>query len=187
MSEPFLAEIRIFGFSFAPKNWASCDGAIIPIQQNAQLFSILGTNFGGNGTTTFQLPQLQSLCAVGIGQGTGLASYNIGDTGGTTTHTLAANEGSVHTHDLMCINPVFGAGTDAVPGPTMAFGRGVEFASGKGPYNTTNAKPVQMAATVIAPNDATGVANPIAHPNVMPFLAVNYCIALQGIFPPRQP
>src|SRR5688500_1576211 len=112
MAEPFIAEIRIFPYSFAPKDWAFCNGQVMPIAQNTALFSLLGTTFGGNGTTTFGLPNLQASCAVGAGAAPGASTYALGASGGATSVTLNATQGAPHAHTMRVINP-FGGDTNA--------------------------------------------------------------------------
>jgi len=112
MADPFLGEIRIFGFNFAPTGWALCNGQLLPISQNTALFSLLGTTYGGNGTTTFALPNLQNGAPLQQGQGAGLSPYALGQVGGETAVTLITNEIPAHTHTPACLN---GAGTSTSP------------------------------------------------------------------------
>lgn len=174
MSEPFLGEIRIFAGNFAPKDWALCNGQIMPISQNTALFSLLGVNFGGNGTTTFGLPDLRDRMPMHWGQGPGLSDRVIGETGGAPTVVLTLAELGTHTHAPNA-EP---AGTDNAP--TAAI-----WASSSNRNNTfvtTTTPNTTMAANLI---DPAGAAQPAAHPNVQPFLATTYIIALAGIFPQR--
>jgi microcystin-dependent protein len=175
MSEPFVAEIRMFGFSFAPRGWAFCDGQIMPIAQNTALFSLLGTNYGGNGTSNFGLPNLQASVPIGVGQGPGLSQYVVGQTGGEANVTLIANELPVHSHAFECstttadqTSPV---GMLAAP-PAGTRGQNF-FASGPGTGASMNAQAVLPA----------GGNQP--HNNLPPYLKLNFCIALQGVFPSR--
>ena len=171
MSDPFVAEIRMFGFNFAPTGWAFCNGQIMSIAQNTALFSLIGTYYGGNGQTTFALPDLRGRVPMHVGQGPGLPSYSIGQMGGETDHTLLATEMPAHSHALNADN---NNGAQSVPSAALpardpsgspAYGTGV---------NTT------MAATAIS---QAGGSQP--HNNLQPYLAIHYCIALQGIFPAR--
>lgn len=172
MSDPFLAEIRIFGTDFAPAGWAQCNGQLMPLSQNTALFSLLGVAYGGDGRTTFGLPNLQGAAPLQQGAGPGLSPRTLGETGGAPTVTLQQAEIPAHTHQLMHAG---GAANAAVPGPQVGFGR-------------------TLAAQVYAPGSAaiptlpqalapSGGGNP--HNNRQPFLALNFCIALQGIYPQR--
>jgi len=173
MSSPFLAEIRMFGFNFAPVGWAFCNGAILPISQYAALFSLLGTNFGGNGTSNFGLPNLQGNVAIDFGQGAGLSQYFIGQTGGTPTVTLLQQNLPIHNHTVAV--EFTGLGTDSnVPGPTMLLAKSTPDTYGTMPGTVT------MSAGTLSPQFGGQ-----AHNNMMPYLAVNFCIAMQGIFPAR--
>ena len=172
MSEPFLAEIRIFPYNFAPRGWAFCQGQLLSISQNTALFSILGTTYGGNGITTFGLPDLRSRVAVHVGQGPGLSPYDLGQQGGTETVTLLANQIAPHTHPATCLNAIGNSG-----GPNDNVWS--SDAGGNPQYGSTKAAGT-MAPNIIAP---AGGGQP--HNNMQPYLTMNYCIALQGIFPPR--
>jgi microcystin-dependent protein len=172
MSDPFLAEIRVMAFNFAPRGWARCDGQLMPISQNTALFSLLGTNFGGDGRTTFGLPGLGGRFAMGTGQGDGLSPRDTGEQVGQATVSLLASQMPAHSHGLM------GGGTPAssspagnVMAPTAAGGGNVYRAPGA-------ATPMAAVAIGVAGSGAP-------HENRQPYLALNFCIALQGIFPPR--
>lgn len=168
MSEPFIGEIRLLPFNFAPLGWAFCQGQLLSIAQNTALFSLLGTTYGGNGQTNFRLPDLRGRVAVSSGQGPGLSDYQLGETGGEENHTLITNELPTHNHAVAC------NGEDSnSANPTSHFP-----ASQTTGYST--ASTASMNAGVIG---ATGGSQP--HNNVQPYLTFNYCIALQGIFPPR--
>jgi microcystin-dependent protein len=174
MSQPFLAEIRMFGFNFAPTGWAFCDGQLLPIAQYTALFSLLGTTYGGNGKTNFALPNLQGSAAMAPGQGPGLSLHDLGETGGETTVTLNQSEMPIHTHTLNT-SPV--ASLVAIPGPTVAIGR----SRGLNAYQSnTTANLVQLSPNAVGP---AGGNQP--HNNMQPFLVMNFCIAMQGVFPPR--
>ncbi|HEV7886790.1 MAG TPA: tail fiber protein [Acidimicrobiales bacterium] len=171
--DPFLAEIRILPFNFAPKGWADCDGQIMPVSQNTTLYSLLGTMYGGNGQSTFALPNLGGSVPVGAGQGPGLSLCFQGQTGGTPTVMLLQTEMPVHSHALTySANP---ATERQPPNQQFAAPQGVG-------YYDTNAQPtVNLAPT------ALGLAGAgLPHNNMPPYLTVRYCIALQGVFPPRQ-
>ena len=162
MAEPFLSEIRIMSFDFPPKGWAFCNGQLLPINQNQALFSLLGTTFGGNGQVNFALPNLQG--KIPIHAGAGLA---LGNTGGEQAHTLSQAEMPQHTHVMN------GSGTNADnPSPG-----GNVVAQSSQMYG-----PVQQLTT-LDPSTNGSVGGSQAHLNMQPFLALNYCIALQGIFP----
>lgn len=172
MSEPFLGEIRVFGFGFAPKGWALCDGQLLSIQQNTALFSILGTTYGGDGKTNFALPNLQGSVVVDAGSGPGLTPYNPGESGGATTVTLTTQTMPSHNHPANCNS---GNGNQIAPGGNFwaAETGGTNVYAGSGT--------AQMAGGALSP---AGAAQP--HSNLQPYLVLNYCIALVGIFPVRQ-
>lgn len=170
MSEPFLGQILIFGFNFPPRGWAACNGQILPIAQNTALFSLLGTTYGGNGQTTFGLPNLQSRVPLHFGQGPGLSNYDLGQAAGTETVTLLQTQMPAHGH-LAGVSQA--AGTTTRP-------------SGKVPA-TAGAAAYADASDGSAFNPAfvqnAGGSQP--HDNLQPYLALNFCIALEGIFPSR--
>jgi microcystin-dependent protein len=170
--EPFLAEIRIFGFNFPPTGWAHCDGQLMPISQNTALFSLLGTFYGGDGKSTFALPDLQGSAPLHPGQGQGLSQYFLGQTGGSETVSLLESELPVHTHALRASGQ---PGEDSSPSGED-LGRSV----GASLYQTNTAGLVQLNSNAVAP--AGGGA---PHNNLQPYLTLNFCIALQGVFPPR--
>jgi microcystin-dependent protein len=178
--DPFVAEIRIFPFNFAPKGWAFCNGQILPISQNTALFSLLGTTYGGDGKSTFALPNMQGNAPMHPGQGQGLSLHDLGEVGGSQTVTLIQSEMAAHSHSLMAIS-AFNA-SDNSPQNNVLSKAGAAGA----PLNayvpgSPNPSPiVQMAPTAIALN---GSSQP--HNNMQPFLTLNFCIALQGVFPPR--
>lgn len=174
MADPFVAEIRIFPFVFAPTGWASCDGQLLPISQNTALFSLLGTTYGGNGKENFALPDLQGRAPMHPGQGWGLSLHDLGETGGSETVTLLESEIPSHTHALQAAD-LQDAGNLQVGGPTRVFATS---ANGNA-YNLAQSL-VSMAPETIVP---AGGDQP--HNNMQPYLTCNYCIALQGVFPPR--
>jgi microcystin-dependent protein len=173
--DPFVAEIRIFPFNFAPKGWALCDGQILPISQNTALFSLLGTNYGGNGASTFGLPNLQGSAAMHSGQGPGLSDHIIGEVGGSQTVTLLESEIPAHSHAMEASQ---GDGTERTPN---AGGTGQLLATGIGisQYQTPGAQ-TSLNPAVVAP---AGGSQP--HNNMQPYVTFNFNIALQGVFPGR--
>jgi len=174
MADPFLAEIRIFPFNFAPTGWAFCNGQLIPISQNTALFALLGTYYGGDGKSTFALPNLQGNAPMHPGQGQGLSQRFLGEMSGVESITLLQSEMPVHTHFVMAQNlPVGGVTT---PSNTATLNRP---ASGN-LFNVVNPTPTPMAFQEIS---LTGGGLP--HNNMQPYLTLNFCIALQGVFPQR--
>lgn len=173
MADPFVAEVRIFPFNFPPKGWAFCDGQLLPLSQNTALFSLLGTTYGGDGKSNFALPNMQGNACMHPGQGPGLSLHDLGETGGSQTVTLLESEIPSHNHGMNAQN----APTSQVADPT-----GATFARpASGNLFTTNlTSPVNMASNALAP---AGGDQP--HNNMMPYLTLNFCIALQGVFPPR--
>jgi microcystin-dependent protein len=172
MSDPFVAEIRIFAFNFAPKGWAFCNGQLLPISQNTALFSLLGTVYGGDGRTTFALPNLTGQSAMHPGQGQGLANRVLGETGGEPYVTLLQSETPAHTHNFEAsARP---AAARQPSGAYLAAGQGV------GMYDA-NTQPT----TTMAPGMVTVSGGDQPHNNLMPYLVANFCIALQGVYPPR--
>ncbi len=173
MADPFVAEIRIFPFNFAPTGWAFCDGQLLPISQNTALFSLLGTTYGGDGKSNFALPNLQGQAPMHPGQGPGLSFHNLGESGGSDTVTLLTSQIPGHNHALMAsAQPA----EDSSPAGE-ALGRSV----GAALYQTNTAQNlVAMAPEALAPS---GGGQP--HNNLMPYLTLTFCIALQGVYPPR--
>lgn len=172
MADPFVAEIRIFPFNFAPRGWAFCNGQLMPISQNTALFSLLGTNYGGNGTSNFGLPNLQGCAAMHPEQGPGLSPRTLGETGGSATVVLQQSHIPVHTHALMASNEI---GEDR-----KAVGEAMARSTGGPLYGPVPPSPAMMAAQAAAP-----AGGDLPHNNLMPYLTLNCCIALQGVFPPR--
>jgi len=169
--DPFVAEIRIFPFNFAPKGWAFCDGQLLPISQNTALFSLLGTTYGGDGKSNFALPDMQGNAPMHKGQGPGLSLHDLGETGGSTTVTLLTTEIPAHSHTAMASAA---DGTSRLPpGQLLATGVGI------GQYAAPG------ALTQLALNALTPAGGDQPHNNMMPYLTLNFCIALQGVFPPR--
>lgn len=173
MADPFVAEIRIFGFNFAPKGWAFCDGQLMPLSQNTALFSLLGTTYGGDGKSNFALPNLQGQAPMHHGQGPGLSLHDLGESAGSETVTLLQSEVPAHAHGLQATTQ---PGEDPSPA-NEALGRSV----GASLYQSDTATNlVPMAPQALA---TTGGSAP--HNNMQPYLTLNFCIALQGVFPPR--
>jgi microcystin-dependent protein len=171
VADPFVAEIRIFPFNFAPRGWAFCDGQLLPISQNTALFSLLGTTYGGNGRSNFALPDLQGRAPMQPGQGPGLSLHDLGEIGGSQTVTLLQSEMPSHAHSLRASQA---DGISTVPANELpATGIGI------GQYASA-ASMVAGAATAISP-----VGGDQPHNNMQPYLTFNFCIALQGVFPPR--
>ena len=173
MSDPFVAEIRIFGFNFPPTGWAFCNGQLLAISQNTALFSLLGTTYGGDGKTTFGLPNLQGSVPLDPGQGPGLSPRYQGEVDGETVVTLLESEMPVHMHTAQ---GYAGAGGQGPAGNAWADAnqRGIST------YAPNTNGTVQMSPLALSP---TGGSQP--HNNMMPYLVLNFCIALQGIYPPR--
>lgn len=172
MADPFVAEIRIYPFNFAPKGWAFCDGQILPLSQNTALFSLLGTTYGGDGKSNFALPDMQGNVPMHPGQGPGLSLHDLGETGGSDTVTLLESEIPAHSHGTQVSAR---RGVQNVPtGMVGALGVGINL------FSATNTNPVTMSSNMVAP---AGGDQP--HNNLQPYLTLNFCIALQGVYPPR--
>jgi microcystin-dependent protein len=172
VADPFVAEIRIFPFNFAPKGWAWCDGQILPISQNTALFSLVGTTYGGNGQSTFALPDLQGSAPMHPGQGPGLSLHDLGEESGVETVTLLQSEIPAHTHRLSAQTTDNADVTNPNPGSTFAPSTG-----GTLYQNTSNTQLASQALPVV------GGSQP--HNNMQPYLTLYFNIALQGVFPPR--
>jgi microcystin-dependent protein len=173
MAEPFVAEIRVFACNYAPLGWALCNGQLLSISQNTALFSLLGISYGGNGTTTFALPNLQGYAPMHQGQGTGLSPRTIGETSGSASVTLLTSDMPAHTHNMFADGD--DAADNATPSPKMVLAQ----SQGVAAYTTT-APNVALAPTALPP---AGGSEP--HQNMQPYQTLNICIATQGIFPPR--
>ncbi len=171
MAEPFLGQLLLVPYNFAPRAWAFCQGQLLPISQNTALFSLLGTTYGGDGKTTFALPNLQGAIPIGAGQGPGLQLYDLGENGGASSITLTRAENPQHNH-----TPFSVSGRGFAPSSSPVNNALADGATDYAPANSTlNA---QLAALPIA-----GGSQP--HNNMMPYLTLNWIIAMQGIFPPR--
>lgn len=179
MSSPFVAEVTMFPFNFAPKGWAFCDGQLLPISQNTALFSLLGTNYGGDGKSTFGLPNIQGMAVVGQGQSSVGSQYFIGETTGSENVTLLTTEMPSHNHSFTA-STVQGT-TLASTGNQLAMAHmGGKQASYTGNYLNANATNVTMSPLC---TNIAGQSFP--HNNMQPYLTLNFCIAMQGVFPPR--
>lgn len=177
MSDPFLGEIRIVAFTFAPRGWVVCDGALLPLQQYTALFSLLGTTYGGNGTTTFGLPDFRGRAGMHWGSGPGLSPRVIGELDGSDTVTLLETELPAHTHGI--VGGFVGtavAQKTAIPSNTAMFGQSNQGIA----YATVSTPPVPFSPRAVG---AQGGSQP--HSNVQPRTALLYCIATSGIFPAR--
>jgi microcystin-dependent protein len=171
--DPFVAEIRIYPFNFAPKGWAFCDGQLLPLSQNTALFSLVGTTYGGDGKSNFALPNMQGNAPMHPGQGPGLSLHDLGETGGSDTVILLESEIPSHSHGVMSAPANF-AGNLNVPSGN-AFAKSAQGSAYVPPANLVN-----LSDQTIAP---AGGNQP--HNNLMPYLTLNFCIALQGVYPPR--
>jgi microcystin-dependent protein len=174
MADPFIAEIRMVGFNFAPVGWATCDGQLLPIAQNTAVFSLLGTTYGGDGKTTFALPNLQGSVPIHFGQGPGLSQRVLGETGGADNVTLLQSEIPAHTHGSLQVSAT--AGNRSAPG-----GNVLAPAIGDRPY----AGGLGGTPVALDPSSSTAAGGSLPHNNLMPYLVLTFCIALTGIFPPR--
>jgi len=172
MADPFVAEIRIFPFNFPPKGWAFCNGQLLPISQNTALFSLLGTTYGGDGKSTFALPNMQGNAPMHPGQGPGLSPHFLGEISGTTAVTLLVTEIPSHPHTWNASNQ---DGTSQTPAAQL-------MAGGVGGIAQYNSPPqtAQLSPFAVAPAGSS-----LPHNNMQPYLTLNFCIAMQGVFPPR--
>jgi len=164
MAEPFLSELRIMSFDFPPKGWAHCDGQLLPINQNQALFALLGTTYGGNGQTTFGLPDLRARTPIHVGGG-----HSLGERAGEQAHTLSISETPTHAHSAIAAS---NNSDSALP-------------SGNHLGSTANLYGAPAGLATLAPDTIANVGGSQAHLNTQPFLTLNFCIALQGIFPSR--
>jgi len=173
VSEPFVAEIRIFAGNFAPTGWAMCNGQVLPISQNTALFSLLGTTYGGDGKSTFALPNLQGLAPLQQGQGPGLSLRDLGEIGGQQNVTLVESEIPAHSHGVRA------ATSGNLPGPSNNV-----WASGLKGHPASYA-PAKSPAAQLNLNAVSLTGSSFPHNNMSPYLCLTYIIALQGVFPPR--
>jgi len=171
--DPFVAEIRIFPFNFAPKGWAFCDGQLLPISQNTALFSLLGTYYGGDGKSNFGLPNLQGSVPIHVGAnqpGPGLSFYDLGETGGVENVTLNLSETPTHSHNITA--QTIDQGDNRIPSPALNLGNTQMY---------SNANPT----ATMDPSALSLYGNSQPHNNMQPYLTLNFNIALQGVYPPR--
>ncbi len=175
MADQFVGEVRLFCGNFAPTGWAFCNGQVLPISQNTALFSLLGTNYGGDGKSTFGLPNLQGAFPMhaGGGAGPGLSPRSVGETGGSEAVTLGAAQLPAHGHGMVAV----AGATTGTPGATVSL---APTSNGSGLYRAPDAVYLATAASDLGPSGGGA-----AHDNLPPYLAVSFIIALQGIFPPR--
>jgi len=174
MSSPFVAEIRIFPTNFAPTGWARCDGQLLPISQNTALFSLLGTTYGGDGKSTFALPDLNGRAPMHPGQGPGLSLYDLGQAGGSKTVTLSESQMPQHVHQLQATNV---PADSLAPSPSVGFAKNTQ-------VNQAFSKTV-AGAQMMRPEVLQNSGAELPHNNRQPYLGLLFCIALQGVFPPR--
>lgn len=176
MADPFVAEVRIFPFNFAPKGWAFCNGQLLPISQNTALFSLLGTTYGGDGKSTFALPDLQGSACMHPGQGLGLSLYDLGQSGGSESISLIVSEIPAHTHAVGRALADAGNTTTPVNAVWAQSGAG----RGGAALYIDGAPTGKVNIQSLAP-----VGGGLPHNNMQPYLTFNFCIALQGVFPQR--
>jgi len=176
MSSPFIGQLLLAGFNFTPRGYASCSGQMLPISANTALFSLLGTYYGGDGRSTFGLPNLQGNVAIGYGQAAGLSPYDLGQSGGSSTVTLTSSEVPAHSHTAMA--------AESPADSTVPTGNSLTRSEGVTIYNNTSPTPplTPMASGALTPFN--GGSQP--HNNLMPYLALNWVIAVSGVYPPRQ-
>src|ERR1700748_612469 len=171
--DPFVAEIRIFGFQFAPKGWAFCNGQLLPISQNTALFSLLGTTYGGDGKVTFGLPDMQGNVPLNFGQSSTGTLYDLGQISGSQFVTLLQSEVPSHNHGVQSVAANFPGTSNVVGGNSYA----------KSAQGNAYIPPTTLVS--MNPQTTTFVGNNQPHNNMMPYITLNFCIALQGVFPPR--
>lgn len=174
MTQPFIGEIQLFGFNFAPRGWAFCSGSALPVRQYTALFSLLGISYGGNGTTTFQLPNFTNRAGCNQGAGPGVSRRTIGETFGTNSETLTIAEMPGHVHQFT----IYNQGTTSMRAGSPSVGNSIALPGQSSPYVGTATPNAQFAPGMIGP---TGGNQP--HENRQPYLALNYSIALEGVFP----
>lgn len=180
MAQPYISQILMFGGNFAPKQYAFCNGQLMPINQYTALFSLIGTFYGGNGVNNFGLPNLQSSLPVGVGQGVGLSNYTIGQVGGTATVTLLPQQVPTHTHSFMCAPSPSATTSPSVAGNVP----GAPPASGAALYATPPGSP-PLQPQALGSGACAPAGNSLPHSNLMPSQCISFCIALNGVFPTR--
>ena len=173
MADPFVAEIRIFPFNYAPKGWAWCDGQLMPISQNTALFSLLGTTYGGDGKSTFALPDMQGRVPMHPGHGPGLSMRDLGESGGSETVTLQESELPGHDHSLMSLGTIANRSSP------------VSNSSARPSAGSSFQPPTGSTLTPMAPQALAPAGGSAPHNNMQPYLTCYFAIALQGVFPPR--
>ncbi len=179
MSAPFVAEVTIFAFNFPPKGWAFAAGQLLPISQNTALFSLLGTFYGGDGKATFALPDIQGNAVIGQGQGPGLSQYFVGEETGVENVTLLSTEMPSHNHTFAATT-VAGTSKDIAGNQLAKASAGGKQGSWTGNYLSTASPNTPMSPISAGPTGGS-----LPHENMQPYLTLNFCIALQGVFPPR--
>jgi microcystin-dependent protein len=179
MSDPFLAQITMFGFNFAPQGWALCQGQLLPISQYTALFSLLGTTYGGNGTTNFALPDLRDQTVIGMGAGHALTQRLLGESGGSSSVALLQSENAIHNHFVEATTDR-GNMTASTGNVLATGGAGTPLRPTTAKHYSTNPPNTQLNPL------ALGVSGQgLPHNNMQPYLTLNFCIAMQGVFPPR--
>jgi len=180
MTQPFLGQIALFPYNFAPRGWALCQGQLLAISQNTALFSLLGTMYGGNGITTFALPDLRSRVPISSGQGPGLSSYAQGEVLGVETVTLLSTENGIHNHSLNATTNA--ATTSTASGNAFANAQAGSAHTG---FTTGNIYSSKAPNSSLSPQEISLTGGNIGHNNIQPYQCLSYCIAMQGIFPAR--
>jgi microcystin-dependent protein len=184
MTDQFLGQVETFAFDYAPRNWLVCAGQLLPIQQYTALFSLIGTYYGGDGIRTFALPNLMSRVAVGSGQAPGLSDYVLGQVGGEETHTLLNGEMARHNHNLNADAKTPATNNTAIPATNVVLGQSIGVppqGASFSVYMYTSGSP----SSTLDPNTIGIAGGSVPHPNIMPYLALNFCIAMVGIYPSR--
>lgn len=182
MSNPFLGELRIFAGNFNPRGWAFCAGQLLPISQNDALYALIGTTFGGDGVTTFGLPDLRGRSVIGQGTGPGLSSYVVGQESGTESVTLTTNQLPAHNHTLVAYNV---DATAATPGPSVALANPTDAISGQSSLFYLDTTAVNPNSPALPADTISAAGGNQPHDNMAPSLVLNYIIALEGVFPSR--
>ena len=184
---PFVGQIVLFACNFAPTGYALCHGQVMPIVQNTALFSLIGTTYGGNGQSTFALPDLRGVAPVGVGQGPGLSDYLLGQVGGSAGVTLVTPELPQHTHAVTSQSPVTavarGRNDRGTQGSPVGHVPAVEAAGVTATYSDAAPNATMNSAAIVMSGFTTPTGGSLPHENRQPFLEINYCIALQGVFP----
>ncbi len=185
MTDPFIGELKLVSFNYAPRGWAFCNGQLLAIHQNAALFSLLGTQYGGNGTQNFALPDLRSRVPLGFGQGPGLSNYAIGQRSGEETHVLTVPETPGHTHVLAGDTTIAAASNASMPAAGNSLGAGTGIPQSGNPFPVNIYGAAGGAAAAQATETIGNFGGNQGHENRQPYLVLNWIIALNGIFPSR--